>query len=151
MLKTVLEFITANTQLISTITIVFGGLFAFVKWLDSRNRELKEKRYSKYMELISIISGYHINGSTPKLTEQIAAVWFLLEYKEYQDITYKIFFSTDLEKIANKPWIDHVVPHIKLLLQEIFPHIKQKGTEISPNAHIADRESPNPINTLHNL
>lgn len=53
------------------------------------------------------------------MTEQIAAVWFLLEYKEYASTTYKIFSSTDLETIANATWVQHVAPQIRLLLKEL--------------------------------
>jgi hypothetical protein len=118
------QFITENTQLISVLVIVGGGVISFIKWLDTRNRELREKRYAKYMDLISTISGAnHPDGSTPRMTEQIAAVWFLLEYKEYTDITYKVFSYSDLDKLANKPWTEHVAPNIRLLLQEIAPQV----------------------------
>jgi hypothetical protein len=117
-----LDFITANTQLMSIIVIVFGGVFAFVKWLDTRNRELKDKHYSKYMDLIGIISGIRPDGTVPRITEQIAAIWFLREYKGYNKVTYKIFSALDLDKIANETWTKHVAPEVRLLLQEIEPH-----------------------------
>ncbi|MDD3183369.1 MAG: hypothetical protein PHD48_11290 [Alphaproteobacteria bacterium] len=116
-----MNFITENSQLLSVLTAVIGGVFAFIKWIDIRRLELKEKRYSKYMGLISTISGNRPDGSTPRITEQIAAVWFLLEYKEYRKITYKIFSSSDLKDMANEPWTKHVVPHIDQLMKEIAP------------------------------
>ena len=96
-----LEFITTNNQLLGTITIICAGLFAFIKWIDNRNNELKEKRYSKYMSLISTISGKREDGQTPNFTEQIAATWLLLEYKEYYKITEKIFSKTTLDLESN--------------------------------------------------
>ena len=118
-MRPVMNLISENNQLISTIVFALAGIFSVIKWLDTRNRELQEKRYSKYMDLISIISGNRSDSTTPRMTEQIAAVWFLLEYKEYKDITYKIFSYSDLDTIANEPWIQHVAPQIKLLIQDI--------------------------------
>ena len=71
------------------------------------------------MGLVSTISGKRADSTTPNITEQIAATWFLLEYKEYFDITKRIFSNSDLEKMANEPWVTHVLPHIKMLLKEI--------------------------------
>jgi len=42
-----------------------------------------------------------------------------LEYKEYYEMTKRIFPSSELEKMGNEPWVTHVVPHIKQLLKEI--------------------------------
>lgn len=114
-----LNFITQNQSLIGTIIVSITGLFAFIKWIDSRNRALKEKRYSTYMGLISTISGKSVDSISPKLTEQIAATWFLLEYKEYYNMTKRIFSNSDLKNMANKPWVDHVLPHIEKLIKEI--------------------------------
>lgn len=68
-----LEFFAQNKDLIGIITDSLAGLFAFIRWLDTRNRELKEKRYNTYMNLVSIISGKRPDSSTPNMTEQIAA------------------------------------------------------------------------------
>ena len=114
-----LEFIGQNKELIGFVVAIIAGLFAFVKWIDARNRELKEERYKTYMDLIGVISGKRIDSSTPNLTEQIAAIWFLLEYKEYYEVTKKIFSDSDLENMANAPWVKHVLPHIRKLIKEI--------------------------------
>lgn len=135
----IFQFITENSQLISVLAIVTGGVFSLIKWLDTRNRELREKRYAKYMELISTISGDRPDGSTPRMTEQIAAVWFLLEYKEYTDITYKVFSYSDLDKLANQPWTEHVAPNIRLLLQEIGPQVWLSGFLRFPFKSLASR------------
>lgn len=114
-----LEFITQNTNLIGLITISFTGLFAFIKWMDSRSKELKERRYSTYINLVSVISGKRSDSTVPNITEQIAATWFLLEYKEYYNMTKRIFADSDLEKMANEPWVTHVLPHLNNLIKEI--------------------------------
>ena len=114
-----LDFISQNKDLISVFTVSLTGLFVFIKWIDARNRELKEKRYKTYMDLIGVISGKRADSTTPNLTEQIAAIWFLLEYKEYYGTTIKIFSESKLDKMANEIWIEHVLPHIDKLLKEI--------------------------------
>ncbi len=115
----ILNFITENKDLISVLTVSLTGLFVFIKWIDARNRELKETRYKTYMELIGVISGKRADSTAPNLTEQVAATWFLLEYKEYYPITRKIFSESDLENMANDIWVLHVSPHVKNLLKEI--------------------------------
>lgn len=114
-----LSFLNQNKELIGFVIAIMAGLFAFVKLIDTRNRELKEKRYKTYMDLIGVISGKRIDSTTPNLTEQIAAIWFLLEYKEYYEITRKIFSDSDLENMANAPWVKHVLPHIHKLIKQI--------------------------------
>ena len=107
------------SQVVSIFTVVIGGVFTAIKWLDVRKRELREKRYEKYMSLISIISGSHPDDRNVRITEQIAAIWFLLEYKEYEHLTCRIFSDNNLWAMANPPWIEHVFPHIERLLLEI--------------------------------
>jgi|GEM_PF-2925961 len=114
-----LKFITENNSFILLMIGMISGTVGFIKWLATRQQEMKEKRYSKYMDLIGIIAGNRPDGNHAKMTEQIAAVWFLLEYKEYKNITYKIFSNTDLDDIGNEVWRSHMKPNIKLLLQEI--------------------------------
>jgi hypothetical protein len=115
----ILEFITNNKDLIGVIVVCFTGLFGFVKWIDTRRRELKEKRYKTYMDLIGVISGKRADSTTPNITEQIAATWFLSEYNEYYDMTKRIFSDSDLEDMANEPWVKHVLPHIHKLIEKI--------------------------------
>ncbi len=114
-----LEFITQNKDLIGVIVVCFTGLFGFVTWIDTRRRELKEKRYKTYMDLIGVISGKRVGSTAPNITEQIVATWFLSEYKEYYDMTKRIFSDSDLEDIANETWVKHVLPHIHKLIKEI--------------------------------
>lgn len=114
-----LEFITQNSPLLGIMTIAIAGLFGFIKWLDTRNNELKDKRYKTYMNLISVISGKRDDGSSTSLAEQIAATWFLLEYAEYYNMTRKIFENNNFKEMADERWVNHVFPHIEKLLIEI--------------------------------
>lgn len=114
-----IQFIEHNKDLLGLIAVVMGGVFVFVKWIDSRNRELKEKRYQNYMDLIGVISGKRKDSTTPNMTEQIAATYFLLEYKEYYSMTKKIFSSLDLKQISDERWGKHILPHIRTVLEEM--------------------------------
>ncbi|SHJ38948.1 hypothetical protein SAMN02745216_01552 [Desulfatibacillum alkenivorans DSM 16219] len=116
---TILNFISQNKDLLSLAIVCFTGLFGFVKWIDTRRRELSEKRYKTYMDLIGVISGKRADSTTPNITEQIAATWFLSEYEEYYGMTQKIFADSDLADMANEPWVKHVLPHIQKLIREI--------------------------------
>jgi len=115
-----LELIAENTNQITLIIAIIAGLFAFIKWLDTRNQNLKDERYKKYIQLIRILSGSKINDSASIcMTEQIASAWLLLEYKEYYKITLKILDNNDLEKMSNENWQQFVLPQIKLVVEEI--------------------------------
>ncbi len=115
-----MEFISQNIDSITLIIAIFAGLFAFIKWIDSRNRELKNERYKKYMQLIRAISGSkETEGASICITEQIASSWMLLEYKEYHKITLKILDNEDLKKMSNDRWQKFVLPQIKKVIEEI--------------------------------
>jgi hypothetical protein len=114
-----LEIIGQYKDLIGFLAAIGAGFFAFIKWLDARNRELKERRYKTYMELVGVISGKRPDATTSNFTEQIAAVWFLLEYKEYRDITNNIFSGGDLSEIGSEEWVKYIVPHIQKMLRSI--------------------------------
>jgi hypothetical protein len=113
-----INFITQNKELLSFIIAIFAGVFTAIKYLDTRKRELQEKRYAKYMDLIAMISGTRPDGNHAKITEQVAAVWFLLEYTEYYYLTHKIFEANDFSSIGNNEWTTYIVPQIRLLLKE---------------------------------
>ena len=98
-----MEFISQNIDSITLIIAIFAGLFAFIKWIDSRNRELKNERYKKYMQLIRVISVI----SRPRkggITEQVASVYMLLEYKKYYKITLKVLDNDLWNKETDTQW-----------------------------------------------
>lgn len=107
------------SPLLMLIITVGAGLFAFVKWFDERKRELKNKRYERYIQHIRILSGSKNKAESICITEQIAAAWLLLEYSEYYDITIKILDNPDLERMSNKPWQEFVLPQIEKVIEEI--------------------------------
>ena len=109
----ILNFLTNNnTQAVWVVAIFVGG-FSFIKWIDSRNRSLKNERFSGYMQLIRLLS------RDSSMTEQIAAAWALLEYKEYYDVIVKTLDNNDLEKMCNENWRKFVAPQVRLVVKEI--------------------------------
>jgi hypothetical protein len=60
------------------------------------------------------------------LAEQIAAVWFLLEYEEYYNITDKIFSNKHVCSSDAKEWHDKVLPVIQELREKEIPRRKRR-------------------------
>jgi hypothetical protein len=114
------DFIADNTSQITTLISVGVAFFGLIKWLDARNKALRNERYENYLRLIKIISGSRENPHTQiGITEQMACLWLLLEYKEYYEITLKILDNDVLEELSNDAWRKAVLPQIKDLVQEI--------------------------------
>ncbi len=115
-----LQLLENNKDFIGLIIAFLTGAFVLIKWLDTRKRELKEKRYQTYMHLVGITSGKRPDSSISNATEQIAAIWFLLEYKEYYKVTKRVFSNENKFKgMADDFWMEHVYPHTESLLKEI--------------------------------
>lgn len=109
-----------NSLDLTLVVIIFTVFFAFIKWLDSRNQNLRNERYKNYMQLMKILAGSKTaNGNSRCMTEQIAAAWLLFEYKEYYELTLKILDNRDLENMSAPEWKNFVAPQIKLLINEI--------------------------------
>ena len=108
------EFVLQNINSITLIIAIFTGFFAFVKWVDSRNREIRREERKEYIKLISAITG-GIN-----ISEQVASVWMLLEYKKYYRTTLKVL-DNDLWGQSKAPdiWKKYVLPAIKDCIEEI--------------------------------
>lgn len=120
-----IELLSKNIETIALILSVFAGLFAFIKWLDSRNMKIKNDRYEKYINLIKRLSGSSEgSGYSVCMTEQIASAWLLLEYNEFDSITLKIFDNKNLEKMSNENWQKFVIPQIR----QVIDTIKQRST-----------------------
>lgn len=122
-----MKFITENFNQITLIITVITGCFAFIKWLDSRNLKLKNERYQQYIKHISILSGSTQNAYHKiAMTEQIASVWFLIEYKEYYKLTLRILDNNELKNMSNNNWKNFVLPEIEKVINEI--KLKTKST-----------------------
>ncbi len=99
---------------LSYLLPIVAGIFAFIKWVDSRNKQLKNDRYDKYIKLVKIISGSKENrDASICFTEQIASTWLLLDFKEYYHLTIKIFDNDLLEQYSDKNWSSVIIPDKK--------------------------------------
>ncbi len=122
-----LDLITKNNTHIILFIVICSGIFAFIKWLDSRKQTLRNERFKNYIELIGILAGSKNSaGITRCMTEQIAAAWLLLEYNEYYNITLKILDNSDLEKMSDENWKEFVAPQVRYLVTEIGKRIQHK-------------------------
>jgi hypothetical protein len=116
---------------LATGLVVLGVIINFWKWVDTRNREIKEKRHSKYMELINLAVGKCPDGRQPMMPEEIAAVWFLLEYKEYYSITSKVFSDDNVRNNQTVPaWNEQIRPAVDSLLEKIS---RRQGSFVDKN------------------
>lgn len=107
-------------QLITALALPIAGVFSMIKWINSIKRDVKNERFRNYVELIRVISGNkNLNGESPNIAEQITSIWLLLEYKEFYNITLKVFNNDIFETMSNKNFKDCVLPQIKLLISEI--------------------------------
>jgi hypothetical protein len=109
----IIEFIAQNIYSITFVITIFAGLFAFAKWIDSRNREIKKEELKEYMRLISVISG----GG--KITEQVASVYMLLEYKKYYKTTLKVLDNGLWNEENDTQWQKYILPAIRNCIKEI--------------------------------
>ena len=109
------DFISNNFNQITFILTVIAGVFAFIKWLDSRNLKIKNDRYQQYIQHIRSFAGC---GSNISPAEQIASAWFLLEYEEYYKLTLKILDNDLIRVKSSDEWVK--------LSEEIIQEIKSK-------------------------
>lgn len=77
------SLIAGGVQLVTIFTPIAAGLFAILRYLDVRNRELSTERLKTYNNLIRTMSGTRPDGSEAFLAEQIHAIYQLREFPEY--------------------------------------------------------------------
>ena len=112
------NFLLSHTGALTALLTVAGGIFAFIKWLDARSLEQKEKRRQRYERLVDIIIGQEIDGRKPVVLQQIVAVWMLSEFKEFEYITRKIFIDRDPTNGSTEAWLTQIYPEIRKMLGE---------------------------------
>lgn len=113
-----IDFVSSHTGALTAVLTVAGGVFAFVKWLDARALEQKEKRRQRYERLIDIIIGQEVDGRKPVVLQQIVAVWMLSEFREFEHITRKIFVDRDPTGSSTEAWLTQIHPEIMKMLGE---------------------------------
>jgi hypothetical protein len=110
--------LSSHTWALTALITVAGGIFAFIKWLDERALEQKEKRRQRYERLIDIIIGQEVDGHKPVVLQQIVAVWMLSEFREFEHITRKIFVDRDPAGSSTEAWLTQIHPEILKMLSE---------------------------------
>lgn len=95
-------------QIITSLGVIVSGLFALVRWLDQRKRELAERRFEQYWKLVDVCL------ETPKLGKQKTALLLLKRFPEYREET--IAFLTDA-KTRGDPWANQNAVQIDDILQ----------------------------------
>lgn len=88
----ILDLITTYGGVITAITTVIGGIWVFVKYLES----LKDKRFKNYHELIDQLVNEQLQPDRAiKLDRQIAIVFELRQFPSYFPVSKRIL--TDLK------------------------------------------------------
>jgi hypothetical protein len=76
--------------LVTPLSILCGGLFAFFKWRDQRLRELEEKRFDQYWMLVDA------SQDGKYAAKQRIALLLLKKFPEYSDET--VSFLSEAKK-----------------------------------------------------
>ncbi|HJR57624.1 MAG TPA: hypothetical protein VJ798_13690 [Rhizomicrobium sp.] len=99
------DWLTNLASLTAIVAIVFGAVY----WFELRRRELKQRRWADYQELIHLAWNRHASGQPVPSALQIAAVYRLLAFREF---AYMTVLTLDEAVQSNPgPWIQSVGPH----------------------------------------
>ena len=63
------------------VTTLGSGLFAFVQWMDQRQRELRSRRFDQYWKLVDVCT------ETTIIAKQKVAILQLKSFPEYREET----------------------------------------------------------------
>ena len=74
-----LKYASLITLCGAAISFVIG----LIKWIDQRNREQEQKHYEAFHKMVLLASGIDENGKTIKMVQQIAAIYQLQIYKDF--------------------------------------------------------------------
>ncbi len=107
--------IANGVQLLTIVTPIAAGLFALLKYLDVRNRELKAERYKSYADLIRTLSGIKPDGSRAFLVEEIQVVYQLEEFEEFNGISIAILEAS----LAQPEWEAAMGEYARKVLEKL--------------------------------
>ena len=101
----------AATLIIPNLVVVIGGIFAFWKWWDQRNRELSERRFEQYWKLVDV------SQESPSLAKQKVALLLMKRFPEFSAETIAFLETAAILRGAcvdqNTDTIDEVLDHLK--------------------------------------
>ena len=82
--------------LVAPLATVVGGVFAFLRWLDQRNRELEERRFERYWKL------FEVTQESPHTAKQRVALLLMKKFPEYKEATSAFLVAAKRE---GSPWL----------------------------------------------
>jgi hypothetical protein len=109
-MSSLVDFVQPISSVVTVLAVIGGGVFSFVQWLDVRRRETKQRRWDQYQQVIGLVWARGPGGQSVPSALQIAAVYQLVEFREFAYMT-----AISLEKAgAENPgeWLQHVGPHV---------------------------------------
>jgi hypothetical protein len=102
-----------NFLTISNFALLAGGVFAFWKWWDQRNRELSERRFEQYWKLVDV------SQESSKLAKQKVALLLMKKFPEFKEETIAFLGSA---VILRGTWVDQNTDTI----DEVLDYLKRK-------------------------
>jgi len=78
-----MEEILKYVSLISMSGVIISFIIGLIKWIDSRNRDIEQKQYEAFHNMVRTASGIDESGKTVKMAQQLAAIYQLQAYKKY--------------------------------------------------------------------
>jgi len=85
-MEEILKYISFISMSGAGVSFIIGLL----KWIDSRNRDIKQKEYESFHQMIKYASGVNDSENTIQRAQQLAAIYQLQMYKEYSFATIPI-------------------------------------------------------------
>ena len=122
---------------IASVLTIVGIIFAAVYWWVLRRQELRQQRWNQYQQTIGLAWGGDQDKQGVPIALQIAAVYQLVEFKEFAYMTALSlkYVVVDNPVRINPEWKVFVGPHVERiieLLQQTQAYKKQSKQFGSP-------------------
>ena len=122
---------------IASVLTIVGIIFAAVYWWVLRRQELRQQRWNQYQQTIGLAWGGDQDKQGVPIALQIAAVYQLVEFKEFAYMTALSlkYVVVDNPVRINPEWKEFVGPHVERiieLLQQTQAYKKQSKQFGSP-------------------
>ncbi|MBA4227491.1 MAG: hypothetical protein C0456_12745 [Hyphomonas sp.] len=106
-------------KVLPLLATILAGFFAFMKWLDVRQREIADKEFERVSRLVMIITGQYPDGSKARTVDQILAVWMLKEYPRYHDAIRRALQRDWDPSWVSENFVRQIVPEINAMLSQL--------------------------------
>lgn len=128
------EFITmVNTNIgiislvVTLILAIIPAIWAYIKHLNLKSKELKFERYKMFHELIKGLIEPSASGQSVPLDRQIIIVYELREYKEYYELLHRMLVGLRIQ--WNAPEFKRLIDELDRTIKYIEDEIDVKETE----------------------